>query len=156
MEDLGSDLLLQRIPAFYRYKGLTAEYQGEHFALPAKIGHFPVDVLIFDQAANIPVNHAVKLGDEDDVIAEFAMLREEGEPFVPAGLLPITGIEEQLTLINDDQHRSFRNVLFPVPVQLEFDEVVRGHFVVWAVGVISSFVLAEIYREVSDHRTAQA
>ena len=31
--------------------------------MPAEIGHLPVDVLIFNQAADLPVNHPVKLGD---------------------------------------------------------------------------------------------
>ena len=142
MEDLRSNLFFQRIPAFYRYEGLTAEYQGKHFALPAEIGHFAVDVLILDQAPDIPVNHPVKLGDQDDIIAEFSMLRKEGEPFVPACLLPVPGIKQELTLIDHNEHGAFRDVLFSVPVQLELNEIVRGHLVVGAIGEIGSFVPA--------------
>ena len=155
MEDLRPDLFLQRIPAFHRYEGLTAEEQGKHLALPAEIRHLPMNVLIFDQATDIPVNHPVKLGDQDDVIAEFSMLRKETEPFVPPGLLPVPGIEQQLTLVNDDQHSAFWDVLIPVPVKLEFDEVVRGHFVVGTIGVIGPLVLAQIHRKIPDHRTSQ-
>lgn len=115
-----------------------------------------MDVLILDQTADVSVNHAVKLGDQDDVIAEFSMLREEGEPFVPPGLLPVPGIKEQLTFVDDDEHGSFRNVLFSVPVQLEFDEEVRGHLVIGTIGEVSSLVLAQIHREVPDHRRSPA
>ena len=156
MEDLRTDLLLERIPAFYRYEGLTAEHQGEHFALPAEIGHLPVDVLILNQAADVSVYHPVKLGDQDDIIAEFSMLRKETEPFVPPGLLPVPGIEQELTLIDHNEHGAFRDVFLPEAVKLELYEVVRGHLVIGAIGEVSSFVLAQIYREVPDHRRSPA
>ena len=66
-----------------------------------------MDELIFDQTSDLAVNHPVKLGDQDDIISELSMLREETEPFGPAILLPFTGIEQQLTLIDYQQDRSF-------------------------------------------------
>lgn len=84
VEQLGTKLLMKGIPHLDGYEGLSAEEQGKGFALPTEVRHLPMDELIFDQAANLPVNHPVKLSDQDDVIPELSMLRKEGQPLGPS------------------------------------------------------------------------
>ena len=98
MEQFRSEPFLQRIPALYRYEGLTAEEQRQDLTLPTEVGHLPMDVLIFDQTSDLTVNHPVELGEQDDIIAQLSMLRKEGQPLGPAIDLPFTGIKEQLML----------------------------------------------------------
>lgn len=107
VEDLGSKLLMQRIPHLYSNKGLTTEEQRHDFALPAEIRHLAMYILMLDQAADLSVNHPVKLGDQYDIVSQLSMLRKEGQPLGPAGLLPFTSVKYQLALIDHKKDGSF-------------------------------------------------
>ena len=75
---------MKRIPPLYRYEGLTTEEKRQQLTLPTEVGHLAMDVLILDQTPDLTVDHPVKLGDQDNVIAQLSMLRKEGQPLGPA------------------------------------------------------------------------
>ena len=108
--------------------------------MPTKVGHLAMNELILNQAADLPVNHAVELGDQDDIVTQLSMLRKEAKPLLPAFLLPFTGIEKQLALVDHQQDRTlfrFGSNFFLT----ELDQVVRCHLIIRAVSEISTFVL---------------
>ena len=114
-----------------------------------------MNVLMLDQTPDLPVNHPVELGDQNDIVTELSMLRKKAEPLRPAGLLPFPGIEEQLTLVDHQQDRSFLWRLVSKPLPAVLDQEFGRHLVIGAICKVSSFILAEIYREVTDHRITQ-
>lgn len=140
MENLSTQALMKRIPPLDSYERLTAEDQGEQFALPTEVGHLTVNELILDQAPDLPVHHPVKLGNQDNIIPQLSMLRKEAEPLGPAILLPFSGIEQQLTLIDHQQNRTFLR-LGSYFILAKLDQEIRGHFMIWAVDEIRPFVL---------------
>lgn len=147
---------MKRIPPLHRYESVSAEEDREGFALPAEVGHLAMDVLILDQTPDLTVDHPVELSDQDDVIAQLSMLRKERQPLGPAGLLPFTGIEEQLTLIDDQEDGSFLWRLVAKPLPAILGQEFGRHLVIGTVSIGSAFILAQIYSKVSDHRIAQA
>ena len=100
VEHLGSKPLMKRVPPFHSNESLAAEEQRQQLTLPAEVGHLPVNVLIFNQAPDLTVDHPVKLGDQDDIKPKLSMLRKEGKPLGPAVALPFPGIKEQLALVD--------------------------------------------------------
>ena len=77
MEHLGTKPLMKRIPTFYSNERLATKEQGQNLALPTEIGHLSMNKFILNQAADLTIHHPVELSDQDDVIAQFTMLREE-------------------------------------------------------------------------------
>lgn len=149
--------MLYSFPTNSLPNGHTAtEEQGQQLTLPTEVGHLPVDVLMLDQTPDLTVNHPVKLGNQDDVIAQLSMLRKEGQPLGPAGLLPFSCIKQQLALIDHQKDRSFLRLLGSKALPAVIDQEFRLHLIIGTVSVAGSFVLAEIHREVADHRISQA
>lgn len=84
------------------------------------------------------------------------MLREEAEPFVPAILLPFTGIEQQLTLVDYQEDRALLRRFGSKALPAVADQEVRSHFVIGTISKGCTFVHAQIYGEIADHRISQA
>lgn len=156
MKQFRSKPLMKRIPHLDSNESLAAKEEGQSFTLPAKVRHLSMDELILNQTPDLTVNHPIKLGNQNDIIAEFAMLREEGKPLSPAGALPFPGIENQLTFVNHKQNRSFFRRFGSKTFLAVIDQILWCQLVIRAIGIVCSFVLAEIHREVPDHRVAQA
>ena len=71
-----------------------------------------MDKFIFDKGANLPINHPVKLRYQDDVIPVFSMLGEKANPATCVDGLPLAGVEQKLSFINDEKNFLFLD--FPV------------------------------------------
>lgn len=80
---------------------------------------------MLNQAADLSVNHPVKLGDQDNVITQLSMLRKEGQPLSAAGLLPFTSIKYQLALIDHKKDGSFLWLLGSKALPAEVDQELR-------------------------------
>lgn len=104
-EHIGSDLQLQRIPHLNRGKGLTGHDQSKELAGFAKVGKLPVNELIFDHAPDLLVQHLVHLGNQDHTVAQVTVSGKKLDPDLAILFLIVTGIEQELTLINDQEDR---------------------------------------------------
>ena len=63
--------------------------------------------IVFDQPPDLPVQHPVKLCEQDHVIAIMPVLGEEGQPSTPIRGSVFPGVKEQLRLIYVDLNLSF-------------------------------------------------
>ena len=111
-----------------------------------------MDVFILNKAPQLLVYHPVKLGYERYIIPIFPVLGEEREPFIPALLLPVPGVEHQLTLINNQQDRAFPDA-FPLKERPGVvDQILRVQLVVGNISVSRLFEAGQVTGEVADHR----
>lgn len=112
LEKFRSDFLLHRIPDLDTDKELRGqEDRAEEHSTQTKVTYLPVYVLVFDQTSDLAVDHPVKLGNQDNVITIMPVQGKERQPFITSDLAPFTGVEHQLTLIHDQEKRSFLNFL---------------------------------------------
>ena len=65
-------------------------------------------MFVFDEASNLSVEHSIELGNEDDIISEFSMLGEEGQPVFSSLHVPFSRIEKELRFIDDNHDFLFR------------------------------------------------
>lgn len=72
----------------------------EEPAPPAHVFHFPVDEFILHQTPHLSVQHPVKLGAQDNKIAEMAVHGKKPVPAVTAFCALFTGVKHKLGLIH--------------------------------------------------------
>ena len=155
MNEVTGDLQLQGIPHLDHYKGVPAKEQRHKSTTEAVVAELSMNVLILDKAPQLLVYHPVKLGYERHVIAILPVLGEERKPFVPALLLPVTGIKHQLALINDQQDRTFPDMLPLEEGPGVVDQILRVQLIVRNIGVSRLFEAGEVTGEVTDYWAAK-
>jgi len=74
-----------------------------------------VTVFIFDQAAYLTVNQAVKLADQYDMVSVFPVLGEEVGPLLAAPVIPGAAVENKLAFINNKPGLTFNDLSPLVP-----------------------------------------
>lgn len=103
---LAANLFLHGIPYLDRDEQLAPAEQGEKFALKAKIADLAVNPFILDQAADLAVQHPIKLGNQDDLITKFPVLRKKAAPLRTVLLAPVAGIEKDLAFVDHQKDLS--------------------------------------------------
>lgn len=84
-----------------------------------------MDVLVFDEGTDLPIQHPVKLGAEDDEKAEMPVHGEEPCPAVASFGGPVPRIEEQLRLIDEEEDGVLLTGLSPEVFLRKGDQPVR-------------------------------
>ena len=102
-EKLRANSFFHRVPDFDGNKQFTTRCEREELPPETEVTDLAVDLLILNQATDLTVDHSVELGNQDNIIAIFTMLREEGKPFLTALSIPFPGVKHQLTLVNHQQ-----------------------------------------------------
>ena len=155
MNEVAGDLQLQGIPHLNHYKGVPAKEQRHKSTTEAVVAELSMNILILDKAPQLLVYHPVKLGYERNVIAILPVLGKERKPFVPALLLPVTGIKHQLALVNDQQDRAFPDMLPLEEGPGVVDQILRVQLIVRNIGISRFFEAGEITGEVANHWAAK-
>lgn len=113
-----------------------------------------MDELILDQAPDLPVQHPVKLGAQEDKVPKMPVRSKEPCPALPAFHRPVPGIKKQLGLIYDQQDR----VLFDTPplkvIPGDSHQTVRLQLMVGDVADVllsADLYIIHVYREVTKH-----
>src|SRR5699024_4606882 len=88
-ERSGTNLRFQRIPHFNGNKQISKRKQRYQLTSPTKIRDFSMLIFILDQAANLPINHTVKLSHKDNIISKMSMHRKKFKPFIPMFMTPV-------------------------------------------------------------------
>lgn len=106
-EEVGIHCLLHGIPLFDTDEHISPAQEPEHSTDLSGVGDLPVYEIVFDQSPDLPVQHPVKLCEQDHVIAIMPVLGEEGQPGTPIRGSVFPGVKEQLCLIYVDLNLSF-------------------------------------------------
>ena len=155
MNEVAGDLQLQGIPHLNYNKGVPAKEQRHKSTTEAVVTKLFMNVLILDKTPQLLVYHPVKLGYERNVIAILPVLGEERKPFVPALLLPVTGIKHQLTLVNDQQNRAFPDTLSLEEGPGIVNQILRVQLIVRNVGISRFFETGKVTGEVANYWAAK-
>ena len=106
-EELGADSFFHWIPDFDCYKEFPASAQRKELTPEAEVADFTVNLLILNKGPNLTIYHAVKLSNQNHVIAILPMLREERKPFLPAFSIPFPSIKHKLALVDHQEQAAF-------------------------------------------------
>ena len=106
-KEIGIHGLLHGIPLFDTDEHIPPAQESEHSTNLSGVGDLPVHKIVFDQPPDLPVQHPVKLCEQDHVIAIMPVLGEEGQPGTPIRGSVFPGVKEQLRLIYVDLNLSF-------------------------------------------------
>lgn len=79
-KELTGNLLMNRIPELYGYKEVPSGNKPEECPEASGAADLAVHKVILDQTPDLTVKHTVKLGDQDDIITEMAVLGKKREP----------------------------------------------------------------------------
>ena len=101
-KELRFHCLLHGIPFFNTYEHIPPAQESKNSPDPSGVGDLPVNVVVFDQAPNLSVQHPVKLREQDHIIPIMPVLGEKGQPGTPVRGRVFPGIKEQLRFIYVD------------------------------------------------------
>lgn len=82
-----------------------------------------VTVFVFDQAADLTVNQAIKLADQYNVVSIFPVLGEKVGPLLAAPVIPGTAVKDKLAFIYDKPGLTFDDLSSLIPAVTQTGEV---------------------------------
>jgi hypothetical protein len=88
-----------------------------------KVVDLTVTVFIFDQAADLTVNQAVKLADQYDMIPIFTVLGEKAGPLLTAFVIPGAAVESKLAFIYNKPGLTLYNLSPLIPAVTQTGKV---------------------------------
>jgi hypothetical protein len=88
-----------------------------------KVVDLTVTVFVFDQAADLTVNQAVKLADQYDVIPILTVLGEKAGPLLTASVIPGAAVEDKLAFIYNKPGLTLNDLSPLIPAVTQAREV---------------------------------
>ena len=104
------------------------KYHYHEHAFSAVVRQLSVLVLRFDQRSDLTVNHAVVLGDEDNVIEVVPVLREKLDPLHAVFVQSVSAVEWYLRFVYDDNPLMFVTLGAVEMFLRVLLELINGHF----------------------------
>lgn len=99
---------LDAIPIFHAGKDRMPEHEeGNKETSHPKVVDLPVPVLILDKAPDLPVDQAVELGNQYDMVPILPVLGKKRRPFLTFPVIPAPAVKNQLAFVNNDPGLSF-------------------------------------------------
>ena len=105
-EEVGIHCLLHGIPLFDTNEHIPPAQEPEHSTDLSGVGDLTMYEIVFDQSPDLPVQHPVKLCEQNHIIAIMSVLGEEGQPGTPIRRSVFPGVKKQLRLVYVDLNLS--------------------------------------------------
>ena len=105
-EEVGIHCLLHGIPLFDTDEHIPPAQEPEHSTDLSGVGDLTMYEIVFDQSPDLPVQHPVKLCEQNHIIAIMSVLGEEGQPGTPIRRSVFPGVKKQLRLVYVDLNLS--------------------------------------------------
>ena len=102
---------------------MTKRKESQEKSHRTKVVNLTVTVFVFDQAADLTVNQAVKLADQYDMVSIFPVLGEKVGPLLAAPVIPGTAVENKLAFIYDKPGLTFYDLTPFIPAMTQTGKV---------------------------------